>query len=73
MLRGAVEIPRYFYRLKKFATLKADVMFVSGTPFLVTFSQKIKMITTKYVHSRTVGQLAKSLTKVVSANVRGVF
>ena len=37
---GKLEIPRYFYRLKHFVTLAADVMFVIGIPFLVTFSRK---------------------------------
>ena len=34
---GRVKIPRGFYRLNKFLTLTADVMVVSGIPFLVTF------------------------------------
>ena len=34
---GKLEIPQYFYRLNKFVTLTADVMFVSDIPFLVTF------------------------------------
>ena len=34
---GELEIPRDFYRLSKFVTLTADVMFVSGIPFPVTF------------------------------------
>ena len=59
---GKLEIPRDFYRLNKFVTLTADVMFVSSVPFLVTFSRNIKMITTKYVPSRTAQQLANSLT-----------
>ena len=48
---GKPEITQDFYRLNKFVTLTADVMFVSGIPFLVTFSRRIKMITAKYVHS----------------------
>ena len=48
-------------------------MFVSGIPFLVTFSRKIKIITAKYVPSRTAQYLANSLTKIVNTYARGVF
>ena len=48
-------------------------MFVSGIPFLVTFSRNIKMITAKYVPSRTAQQLANSLTKIVNTYARGGF
>ena len=48
-------------------------MFVRGIPFLVTFSRKIKMITAKYVPSRTAQQLAHSLTKIVNTYARGGF
>ena len=70
---GELEITRDFYRLNKFVTLTADVMFVSGIPFLVTFSRKIRMITAKYIPSRTAQQLANSLTKVVNTYARGGF
>ena len=48
-------------------------MFVSGIPFLVTFSRKIKMITAKYVHSRTANKLANYLMKIVNTYLRGGF
>ena len=35
-----LNIPRYFYCLNKILTLTVDVMFMSGTLFLVTFSRK---------------------------------
>ena len=54
-------------------TLTADVIFVSGIPFLVTFSRKIRMITTKYVPSRTAQKLANSLTKIVNTYARRGF
>ena len=43
-----------------------DVMFVSGIPFLVTFSRRIKMITAKYVPSCTAQKIANSLTNIVN-------
>ena len=49
---GKLKIPRDFYQLNKFLTLTADVMFVSGISFLVTFSGKIRIITSEYVPSR---------------------
>ena len=70
---GKLEIPRDFYRLNKFVTLTADVMFVSGIPFLVTFSRKIRIIAAKYVPSRTAQQLDNSLTKIVNTYARGGF
>ena len=66
---GKLEIPRDFYRLKKFVTLTTDVMFVSGIPFPGTFSRKIKMITAEYVPSRTAQQIANPLTKIVNTYV----
>ena len=62
---GRCKIPRDFYRLNKFVTLMADVMFVCGFPFLVTYSRSIKFTTTEYTPNRTAEQLAKSLMKVV--------
>ena len=70
---GGLENPRDFYRLKTFVNLTADVIFVSSIPFLVTFSRKIKIITTKYVPSRTAQQLANSLTKIVNTYARRGF
>ena len=40
-----VSIPQEFYRLNKFVTIAADVMFVGGIPFFITISKKIKFIT----------------------------
>ena len=66
-------ILRDFYWLHKFVTLTADVMFVNGIPFLVTFSQNIRLITAKHVPTRTAGQLAKSLMKIVKLYATGDF
>ena len=42
---GKLEISWDFYRLNTFVTLTADVMLVSGIPFLVTFSRNIRVMT----------------------------
>ena len=58
---GRCEIPRDFYRLNKFVTLTADVMFVCGFPLLVTYSRSIKYTTADFIPTWTAGQLAKCL------------
>ena len=65
--------PEDFYQLHKFVTLTADVMFVNGIPFLVTFSRNILLGTCKYLHTRTSGQLDKSLMKTVKLYARFGF
>ena len=60
-----LEIPRDYYRLHRFVTLTADVMFVNGLPFLTKMSQDTRFGTAEYIVSRTAKQLAKSLIKVV--------
>ena len=68
-----VAIPRDLYRLHRMVTITADVMFVSGVPFLVTFSRKIKFRTAECVPKRTAKLLAKSLTKALMLYARGGF
>ena len=68
-----VEIPRDFYKLHKFVTLTADVMFVCGIPFLVTRSRGIKFYTGEFIPNRKAGQLAKSLRKVLYLYAKGGF
>ena len=70
---GRCEIPRDFYHLNKFVTLTADVMFVCGFPFLVTYSRSIKYTTAEFIPTQTAGQLAKCLMKVVYRYARGDF
>ena len=68
-----MKIPKYFYQLHNFFTLTSDVMFMNGIPFLVTFSRNIILITCEYVPTRTAGQLAKSLMKILKLYARGGF
>ena len=49
-----IKTPRDFYRLNKFVTLTADVIFVNSIPFLVTLSGNIILITVEHVATRTV-------------------
>jgi hypothetical protein len=62
-----------YYVLHKFVTLTADLMFVSGIPFLVTLSRGIRLYTAEYMPTRTVDQLGSSLKKVLSLYQRGGF
>ena len=68
-----MKFSRYFYRLHKFVTLAADVMFVNSIPFLVIFSIKIRLVTVDHVPNRTAVQLAKSLMNIVKLYARGGF
>ena len=70
---GRCEIRRDFYRLNKFVTLTADVMFVCGFTFLVTYSRSIKYTTAEFIPNQTAGQLAKCLMKVVYGYACGGF
>ena len=59
--------------MHKRVTITADVMFMSGVPFLVTLTRKIKFRTTQYLPKRTTRTLANSLTKVGMLYARGGF
>ena len=54
-------------------TIAADVMFLSGVAFFVTYLKKIKFLTVEYLPQRTAKQLANALRKVVFLYARGVF
>ena len=68
-----VSTPSDFYRLNKFVTIAADVMFVAGVPFFVTHSRKIDFTTVEYLPTRTARQLANALRKVMFIYARGGF
>ena len=68
-----MSIPDEFYRLNKFVTIAADVMFVAGVPFFVTYSKKIKFLSVEYLPRRTARQLANALRKVLFIYARGFF
>ena len=70
---GRCETPKEFYHLNKFVNLTADVMFVCGFNFLVTYSISIKYTTAEFTPTQTAGQLSKCLMKVVYGYARGGF
>ena len=49
--------------MHKMVTITADVMFINGILFLVTFLRKIKFRTAEFVPKRTAEFLAKHLKK----------
>ena len=50
-----VKIPKDWYKLNKWVTFTADVMFVCGLHIFVTLLGKIKLVTTDYMPSRKTG------------------
>eukprot|EP00804_Cyclotella_cryptica_P025530 CCRYP_012008-RA/>CCRYP_012008-RA protein AED:0.36 eAED:0.36 QI:0/-1/0/1/-1/1/1/0/251 len=50
-----VTIPDELVSINKYVTLAVDVMFVSGLPFLVTLSRRIRYVTVQFVPRRTAG------------------
>jgi hypothetical protein len=60
-----VAIPKEIIDLNKEITLAADVLFVSGMPFVSSLSRKVKFATMKYVSSRSEPNLIKLLLKIV--------
>ena len=56
-----MHIPREYSWLNKCVTSGADVMFVAGVPFFVTYSRKTKFTTIKFLPRQTARQLANSL------------
>ncbi len=59
-----VQIPWDCVQLHKYITLVADVMFVNGLPFLVTFLQGLSLVTIEHLQSRTAKHLVHALERV---------
>ena len=68
-----ISIPGEFYKMHNRVTIMDDVMFVSGVPFLVTLSRKIRFRTTQFLPKRTARTLEDSLTKAIMLYARGGF
>ena len=66
-------VPRYFYGVHKFVTFTADVMFVNGVPFIMTFSRNIQLFTVELIPIRTAAQIISHLMKVVKLYSKGGF
>lgn len=68
-----IEIPRDFFKLHRFVTLAADVMFVNEIPFLTSVSLDIGFLTAEFLPSRRAENLGKSLTKIIQFYAKGGF
>ena len=68
-----VSIPANLINANKYVTLVADVMFVSGLPFFITMSRKIRFITVQYVPRRTASELSNALKQTLSVYKRAGF
>lgn len=62
---GYVSIPADLFTTP-YVTLAMDVMFVCGLSFLITLSQKIRIVTIQYVSCRSAKELANGLKNVNS-------
>ena len=56
-----VMIPRDWYELNKVTTLTADVLFICGLPFFITYSRNVGFTTIECIPNRTTKQLVNSL------------
>ncbi|KAL7469297.1 hypothetical protein ACHAXS_009567, partial [Conticribra weissflogii] len=68
-----VAVPRYLLAKNKEVCLTADIMYVDGTPFLVTASRGIKFITIEHSPTQTTSQLKQSLIRIMQLYGRTGF
>ncbi|KAL7529447.1 hypothetical protein ACHAXR_002971 [Thalassiosira sp. AJA248-18] len=68
-----ISIPANLITNHKYLTLVADVMFVSGLPFLITLSRGVRFTTVTFVPSRTAAELANSIKQVIKLYKRAGF
>ena len=68
-----VKIIKAFYKLHKFATLMADIMFVNGNAFMIASPRKLKFVTVEHIPSLTFKQLNEIIIKVIRIYGRGGF
>ena len=48
-----VALLKYFIKLHKFVNIISDMMFVNGTPLLITISRGIKFVMVEHIPTRT--------------------
>jgi hypothetical protein len=60
-----VKIPWDFIEMHKYVTIVADMLFVSGLPFLVTSLRGISLLMIEFVPLQTAKRLALTLEQVV--------
>ncbi len=68
-----VTIPAQLISINRYVTLAADVMFVSGLPFFVTLSRRVRYVTVQFVPRRTAAELANCLKQVITVYRRAGF
>jgi hypothetical protein len=56
--------PSSFVQLHKYVTIVADVMFMNGLPFLVTFLRGLSLVTIEHLQLRTAKRLVNTLERV---------
>eukprot|EP00804_Cyclotella_cryptica_P017651 CCRYP_006769-RA/>CCRYP_006769-RA protein AED:0.55 eAED:0.49 QI:64/0/0/1/0/0/2/0/227 len=60
-----ITVPEQLISMNKYMTLAANVMFVSGVPFLVTLPWRVRYVTVQFLPRRTAGELADALKMVI--------
>ena len=68
-----VSVPALLINTNKYITLVADVMFVSGLPFFISLSRKLRFVTVQYVPHRTAPELHNALKQVLNVYKRAGF
>ena len=68
-----VEIPQGIIEQNKMVTLMADIIFINGIPFLITYGRGVGLITVEWIPNRTKRQLALNIIKVLQLYARGGF
>jgi hypothetical protein len=68
-----VDIPKQILEIQSKVTLAADVMFVSGVPFLVSTSRNINLTTIEHVPHRTASKLGSLLQRIIGVYARAGF
>jgi hypothetical protein len=68
-----VAIPRDFFTRHHIVTLVADIMFVSGIPFLVSSSRRINLITIEHAPQCTASKLGSLLDRIIRVYAHAVF
>ena len=59
--------------MNKFVSLTADVMYVNGLPFVITYGQGIGLIMAEFMLDQTANQVAFNLKRIISLYSRSGF
>ena len=61
------------YQKNKLITLTANIMFINGIPFLITYGRGVGLIKVEWIPNRTKNKLALNITKVLQLYTCGGF